>query len=440
MTHASYPYLARRGSRYIYRRPVSRALVHHPEFAGFAAASNIAVNKDFTILLNLDTRDHSTAVERWHAVNPLVSAFLTAANDRFNPKTPSWRVIGATAWINPAGQITGGSPVFTLAPPEPGEIVESPVAEIAAPSPATNTTIGEALTWSEVIEDWALERKIARPEVRTYSRMAGRLIETVGCDDMTKVTSEHVTAHKKALRASGLDEKTIENHLTALRTLFNHAIKNPQHDRPKITGNPVGSFTAQKNGHDARIDFSDADRALILAKARECQDPVIRICNLIAGYSGARLAEICEASTKDFERIDGILCFSVQYENRSPSCRIKTADSPRRVPLHPAIAGEVQAYLDSIPEGDLFPSLPHDRDGRKSNGASRRIGAWLRPLIPDTRKVFHSWRHHVETRLANALVPDRVAFRITGRAISGTVANYLHQPPKPLLEALEKAL
>jgi integrase len=92
------------------------------------------------------------------------------------------------------------------------------------------------------------------------------------------------------------------------------------------------------------------------------KNPVVRISNLIAAFSGARLAEIVEANKADFEWDGGHLVFHVRLDNRAETEDLKTEGSVRRFPLHSAIRDEVAAYLDiftsriaTVPQGGDRP-------------------------------------------------------------------------------------
>jgi len=58
---------------------------------------------------------------------------------------------------------------------------------------------------------------------------------------------------------------------------------------------------------------------LILTECRKAKNPVVKISNLIASFSGARLAEICEANKLDFVSEGENLVFYIRLENRAPN-------------------------------------------------------------------------------------------------------------------------
>lgn len=103
--------------------------------------------------------------------------------------------------------------------------------------------------------------------------------------------------------------------------------------------------------------------------------------------------------------------FRIREDEREADQTIKTDESERKIPLHPAVIAEgFMDYLAGMREfhdgdGPLFPSVPLDRDGRRNSNASDIVRKWLRQRITERRLTFHSWRHTVKTILVNKGVP-----------------------------------
>src|SRR5262249_21141282 len=104
----------------------------------------------------------------------------------------------------------------------------------------------------------------------------------------------------------------------------------------------------------------------------------------------------------------------------------KNRSSRRRVPLHRAVveAGFV-TWAASYRDGRLFPGT--------SSAAGKRYRRWARRLVPDERKVFHSWRHTVITLLREAQVPVDIRSAITGHSDGSVQARYGSQYPLSVL-------
>jgi integrase len=104
-------------------------------------------------------------------------------------------------------------------------------------------------------------------------------------------------------------------------------------DNSKITSNTAAElfYTAKADPRIERQDFSADDMRLILTECRKAHNPVVRITNLIAAFSGARLAEIVEANTLDF-RTEGEH-LSVPCQARKPGTNRDPKDRRQRSPL-----------------------------------------------------------------------------------------------------------
>ena len=205
------------------------------------------------------------------------------------------------------------------------------------------------------------------------------------------------------------------------------------------------------------IDFTVAEVIAILTKARTAP-PEIRWPMWIAAYSGARLAEVIEATTADVE-IDenGITIFHIRLEHRIGKMKsLKTGEiSERPLPLHDAVLaeGEFLAYVRWVRDtfhggghGLLFPQFNEWR-GRINTDASTRLMDWLRDEvgIKHPQKVFHSWRHTVKTRFRgvdeneNPYIPQEdVRDKLTGHASGKIGRTYGYFPNSTLRAAIKR--
>jgi hypothetical protein len=91
--------------------------------------------------------------------------------------------------------------------------------------------------------------------------------------------------------------------------------------------------------------FTAVELVRLLDEARNASKPVIRVATLIHVYHGARLSEIVEASTRDFEWVGDELVMHIRLDHRPERQRVKTDYSLRRFPLHRVIVVDVRAYL-----------------------------------------------------------------------------------------------
>jgi integrase len=292
-----------------------------------------------------------------------------------------------------------------------------------------------------IIELWADEKQVPRKRKQAAVTLFERLAKHLGHDEAGRVTGDDLVSFKESLvqavKHGELDPRTVQNRIEMLKTIFRWATKNH-----KITSNPAVDLTylAKVDPRKERQDFTQADLRLILTEARKAANPVVRISNLIATFSGARLAEIVEANKADFEWDGGHLVFHIRLDNREEGQGLKNHTStPRRYPLHSAIKDEVADYLRSLPANSpLFPHVKVDRDGKRSHNVGNTILKWLRKIgITDPRKVFHSHRHTFKTA-CRGKIDREIRNYITGHSSGDVASEYGEYPIEMLAVEIEK--
>ncbi|MGO8847393.1 MAG: DUF6538 domain-containing protein [Methylocella sp.] len=118
---------------------------------------------------------------------------------------------------------------------------------------------------------------------------------------------------------------------------------------------------------------------------------------LLGLFTGARLNELCQLSSDDFETIDGVKVFHIRK-------KVKTQAGLRTVPIHPMLKHlGLLSYVESLSHrAQLFPDLKA-KAGYLSEGPSQ----WFSKLL-DSLGIeggFHCFRHTVNDQLRNRLVP-----------------------------------
>ena len=245
------------------------------------------------------------------------------------------------------------------------------------------------VSFDDIIVRWGIERQhehvrengaiVRRDSTRDNFEMVFRHFAAfVGHDDANAVTDTNVADYKAELLVTKKSQDTVKKYLTMLGTVFSLAKTNKQ-----IDANPCEEikFVPAKNARNSRQDgFTTTEMAKMVSAARQSDKAVIRIPVLIAAYSGACLGEIVEAHKRDFEESESGLVFHIRLDNRSDGQELKTEFRPRRFPLHSSIVPEVKAYLDTLPDGPLFPDIAKDRFGKIAHNAGEHLRKWIKGL------------------------------------------------------------
>ena len=276
--------------------------------------------------------------------------------------------------------------------------------------------------FSELIDAWALQQQVTRKTRDEFESKAGNLIEHLGHDNAAAVNDTDVIIWKEALLKSGIAHRTVENHLNAIKTLFNFAA-----DNKKITGNPAKKVRFRAKRREKRLGYDDAQAETILLAARAETHPNEvhrRWVPWIAAFSGARLEEICGANVADVYPFGGIWCLDIRLDNRGESGSLKNKGSERKVPLHPAIIEEgFLKYVARLPKnGPLFPNLTPDVYGKRGGSGSKRLCRWIRlNLKMGNRRQApnHAWRHRFETQSRRAGIEEQYIDALAGHTGRG---------------------
>jgi integrase len=223
------------------------------------------------------------------------------------------------------------------------------------------------VSFATIIADWKTENKPGKQAVINGEMVFRHLAAFVGHDDAAKLTDKDIAGFKRDLLAKGKSTATVTKYLAYLKTALKVAKGNLL-----IAANPCDEVENPRGGsvNSRKGGFSMAEMAAMVAAARQCDNPVIRVPVLIAAYHGAVRGEIVDADKSDFEVVGDMIIFHIREG--------KTEFRPRRFPLHSCIVPEVKAYLNTIPDGPAFPSITfNERLGTRSHNAATELA---RPL------------------------------------------------------------
>jgi integrase len=165
---------------------------------------------------------------------------------------------------------------------------------------------------------------------------------------------------------------------------------------------------------------------------------------LIGLYSGMRLGEVSQLAVTDVQRENDIWYFDVKPDKEEGK-RLKNAASQRRVPVHSHLVElGLLMYLKKLKStgsAELFPALIQGKDRGRGDAVGKWFGRHRKEVgVGGTKKVFHSFRHTMQTRLRGVVAPDVIKM-LVGHKDEGMTDHYTHMSfvqLSMLRDALEK--
>jgi len=208
--------------------------------------------------------------------------------------------------------------------------------------------------------------------------------------------------------------------------LLGHAVK-----QQIIQINPANSVTLEKDqihSRNKREHFTDDELIKIFEsphftkgewwKGRGRMEPYRFWLPLIALFTGARLAEICQLHKADIYDDNGIWVFNIKEDHDEFGRKIKSIknqNSIRKIPISQKLIDiGILDYASKINNKELFPEL-----NSKSNGvdaAQKWVNNFLKKCGVHTKhtKTFHSLRHSFVNHLANSGAEPKYIGAVTG--------------------------
>jgi integrase len=287
--------------------------------------------------------------------------------------------------------------------------------------------VAKSMPFSQVMAAYLEEKKRDNaPQTivekgRTYKDFS----DIFGDLDLNLYTKGEMVQWKTADLKRGLGTNRINKRLGQMNDLFKWSIAHG-HYTAHPTSPVDGLFISSKGKLGAQVEhyepFSNDELAAIFSSTypEEMPKPDHYWLPIVALFTGARREEIASLKASNVKKVDGVSCFLIEGG--------KTADARRVVPVHPQLeALGFMAYaqhLQSMGQELLFPYLVDGANGRGKN-AGRQFAKLLdKRKIQDERKVFHSFRHTLITRLhATGANPAHV-MQITGHR--GETAQSVH--------------
>jgi integrase len=266
--------------------------------------------------------------------------------------------------------------------------------------------------FGEMIPKWAAFRGKGKKSTQDMNTKCAAFIAWLEHDNMVEVTFEDARDWLDEMIEDGdLSTQSISNYLKAVKALFSHAFERAHikdADGKIRWDDPMAKVKYDPGQGRKRDDFDMPERRTTLIKARDAT-PEIKWLTWLSAFQLTRTSEIADAHSRDVVCEDGVWLLKIQRKNRTKDQRVKTDQSIRKMPLHSAVldAGFL-AYVESVGDGPLFPTLGLDSYGKRAGQASNLTSTWLRETvgIKDPDKPFYSLRHSGITDLRIARTPE----------------------------------
>lgn len=250
------------------------------------------------------------------------------------------------------------------------------------------------------------------------------------------VTASHVLNFVEASKREGIAPLTLRHRLAVLRMTGAFMDRTYEHPNPLTKVRIKKSASTQ---HDSESEIVSPEEMRTLVSWLLENEPMVGTWALVQALTGARVFEVAYLREKDFDRRARTIQI-VETEAKAP----KNASSRRRIPVAPAVAAALAAWIDSMKvrhnAGFLFfpTRAPEGRSGARSRES--RVGA----LSQD--RVKHLWREALDrARRAGVAVPPEftprrlrasfVTAMRTARADFEVLQRYIGHRPASILSA-----
>lgn len=331
-----------------------------------------------------------------------------------------------------------------------------------AATPNGRRSPSSKLTWDGLIDKWELASAHAKPPTLKQRRSeVMRFAKWSGIADPRDVTDENIRAWRDhLLNEVELAPRTVRlGYLSSLKTLFNFA------KGEKLIGtNPVMGVVVHSRAGQRMSGFSDRQAGALLAATKGQTLPARRWVPWLTAFTGGRVSTLINLRACDLVEAAGHWCLDIN-EEAGP---VKTGESIRVVPLHPAIIS--QGFLAFVAErrardgaearlfygqgrgggrkrqasavtrlhpegrgglpGKAKPSSSRSRPYNPGKGTANHLREWIAGLQIEgvgTKhgvQPNHAWRHWLKSRAADAGVSDRVIDAIVGHAPATVGSRY----------------
>lgn len=293
-------------------------------------------------------------------------------------------------------------------------------------APARTAKSPPPVTFSAIVDEQARKRKAgagSRPmpekSIQKYKRLGEDFARSRGSKDAATVKVSEVEEWLDAMLGAGkVGNRSIADRIVSLGTIINWGKRQREH-REAMAGAEVVSGRVElpsyveKPASDTSYTLEEA-RAVLQA-ARNEADTSKRWLPWLCLYGGLRIGEAEGLRQEDFFQAEGEWFFRVTSAGKRS---LKTANSERVVPVHPALVGEgLLEWLEGRPKGQLFRPSAYSYMGRWVR--SKSVGITRKGVSPN-----HGLRHLFVALCRRDGVDSEAAEYLAGHATAKVHAKY----------------
>lgn len=297
-----------------------------------------------------------------------------------------------------------------------------------------------------LVEHFGQDRALATITRQDAAEMK-KLVQALPANRNTRPETRHLTL-QEAVDFPGLKKisaKTVNSYIDMFRRFWDWAERHGHAPVKLFDGMKVAKAKHADEGRKAyTTDQTGKLHSALTGKASGLvKKDDYKWGALLGLYTGARLREIAQLDVADIRQEGGIWYLDINGDG--PNKSLKTPAAKRRVPVHSDLIR--LGFLDWVaakPKGQrLFLSFTYNA----KEGYGRNLGRWFNTIflpglgMKESGLVFHSLRHTMVTRLAQAGVPEPLFQEIVGHERQGVAQQVYFKEGHTLgqkQEALEK--
>lgn len=314
-------------------------------------------------------------------------------------------------------------------------------------------------TLFDLYQSWSAGQTEIRTK-NTYKECVDKFAAVHGSLPVMGIQQEHVMAYMDRLQESGLQRRSIENHVKCLSAIVNREILASV--EPRLSSNPFAKVkfdhlpkkpTEQKRREYKMHELNGYLNSRVYTHGYRPKGQVgesARYAGLIAIFAGPRIEEIAQLRIEDIVRINGVWAIRICALNKEQ--KLKNEYAFRYIPIHQElIKCGLLAYAAEMKLAGherLFPTLRRNNKYKIwSNTLTKWFGRYMMSIgLKVVATCFHSFRHNFKQQLTNCGVNPEVRDALSGHWYSerrdskkAYVANSHRLYPFPaLVSAMEQ--